>query len=326
MKAVVLTEYGGPEVLRFADIADPQPGPEEVLVQVHSTALNRADLLQRMGLYRGPASRYEIPGLEYAGEVVSCGELVTSRSVGDRVMGILGGGCYAEFVVAHERTTSLIPDSITMSDAAAIPEAFLTAFDALVLQGGLERNDWALVHAGASGVGTAAIQVCGVVGARVAVTASAPKLAACNELGAAVCIDYTSQDFAAVLQAEVPEGLAVVLDVVGGDALSKNLTVLAEGGRILQVGFMAGMTTQISLGQLLTKRAHLIGTTLRLRPIEEKISLARSFNKTLLPLFETGQLRPVIDSRFPFSELGDAHEYLASNQSVGKVVIEILPA
>ena len=193
MRAVVLESYGGPEVLTLRDVPDPVPGAEEVLVDVAATAVNRADLLQRMGLYPGPPMAHEIPGLEFAGTVASVGERVTAVSVGDPVMGIVGGGAYAERLAVHERQLLSVPDAVGLPDAGAVPEVFITAYDALVLQGGLTAGGWALVHAGASGVGTAAIQLVHAVGARVVVTCSAAKVAACRELGADVVVDYGSR-------------------------------------------------------------------------------------------------------------------------------------
>ena len=290
MRAVVLHSYGGPEVLTLEEVPDPQIGPEEVLVDVRATALNRADLLQRMGLYPSPAwEAAEIPGLELAGVVAATGQRVTMWQPGDPVMGIVSGGAYAERVAVHERQLMAVPTSVPLADAAAIPEVFLTAWDALVVQGGLTSGRWALVHAGASGVGTAAIQIAKAIGARIAVTTSTAKVAACLDLGADAAIDYTTTDFVEEVRAVTGgQGPDVVLDVVGGDYLDRNLQAVAVKGRIVQVGLMAGGATSVNIGALLPKRVSLIGTVLRARPIEEKIALTRRFAAEVLPLFDSG--------------------------------------
>ncbi|MFM9132691.1 MAG: NAD(P)H-quinone oxidoreductase, partial [Actinomycetota bacterium] len=273
MRAVVLREHGGPEVLVIRESPDPVPGPEEVLVRVRATALNRADLLQRMGMYPNPfPADDEIPGLEFAGEVVACGPRVSMWGPGDRVMGIVSGGAYAEKLVIHERQAMDVPAGMTWTDAAAIPEVFITAWDALVVQGGLTSGRWAMVHAGASGVGTAAIQICRAIGARVIVTCSAGKVQACRDLGADVVVDYGSQDFVAeAMSATGGAGVDVVLDVIGGEYVEKNIATLATKGRVIQVGVMAGKLLPFNVGLLLGKRATITGTVLRARPTEEKI-------------------------------------------------------
>ena len=299
MRAVVLREHGGPEVLQLEDVPDPAPGPEEVLVAVRATALNRADVLQRMGLYPGPKAALEIPGLELAGTVVELGERCSHLAVGDQVMGIVGGGAYAERVVVHERQLMPVPEAVGVEDAAAIPEVFLTAWDALVVQGGLTSGRRALVHAGGSGVGTAAIQIAKAIGAFVAVTCSAGKVAACRALGADWVFERSPSDWRSEALGAVPGGFDVVLDVIGGEELDRNLDVVALQGRILQVGLMGGGVTPMNLGKLLAKRAGIIGTTLRVRPLEQKIALSQRFTREVVPLFETGAVRPVIDTRFP---------------------------
>lgn len=324
MRAVVLEQYGGPEVLTIREIPEPVAGPEEVVVQIRSTALNRADVLQRMGLYRGPAAPFEIPGLEFAGTVIAIGERVTDRAVGDPVMGIVGGGGYADQLAVHERQTLPVPSSVTVADAGAIPEVWITAFDALVLQGGLTSGRTALIHAGASGVGTAGIQIAKAIGAQVIVTASGGKVAACKALGADLAVDYTSQDYvAAVLEFTGGRGADVVLDVIGGDYADRNIASVAHQGAIVQVGTMGSGRAEINLLGLMQKRARLVGTVLRARPIEEKIAVTRRFAAELLPLFDRGLCRPVIDSRYPLTEIADAHRAMEANANVGKIVIDL---
>ncbi len=327
MKAVVLRAYGGPEVLTFENVPDPEPGPDEVLVAVRATALNRADLLQRMGAYPDPRRGLdlEIPGLEFAGTVRAVGRRVTRWKIGDQVMAIDAGGAYAELVCTHERQLMPVPTSVGLADAAAIPEVFLTAWDALVLQGGLTSGRWALVHAGASGVGTAAIQIAKAIGARIAVTCSAGKADACRALGADLVIERSPHDWASELVAAVPNGVDVVLDVIGGDEVERNLRVVATKGSIVQVGLMGGASTQVNVGVILAKRIHWIGTTLRARPLEEKAAVTQRFIAEMLPLFDDGRLRPIIDSRFAFADIGRAHDHMAGNANTGKILIDIGP-
>jgi len=325
VRAVVLGSYGGPEVLSLEDVDDPVPGPDEVLVAVAATALNRADLLQRVGLYPDPRrTKPEIPGLEFSGSVAAVGARVTMWRPGDRVMGIEAGGGYAERIVTHERQLLAVPAAVALADAAAIPDVFLTAWDALVVQGGLTSGRVALVHAGASGVGTAAIQVAAALRARVFVTCSAGKREACEALGADEAIDYRSEDFPTVVKDLTGgAGVDVVLDVVGGDHLAANVDALRPGGRIVQVGVMAGLVATFPLGALLPKRASIIGTVLRGRPLEEKIALTQRFEREVLPLLADGTMRPVIDSRYPLDDIAAAHERMASNANVGKIVLDV---
>ena len=325
MRAVVLRAHGGPEVLTFEDVASPECGEQDIVVTVAATALNRADLLQRMGFYPNPfPSGPEIPGLEFAGTVAAIGDKVTAWSVGEAVMGITSGGAYAEQLVIHERQAMAVPSGMALHDAAGIPEVFITAWDALVVQGGLTSGRWAMVHAGASGVGTAAIQICKAIGARIVVTCSGGKVAACRALGADVVVDYGTQDFVAeVATATGGVGVDVILDVIGGDYVERNVASLAIKGHIIQVGVMAGKPVPFNVGLLLGKRASITGTVLRARPLEEKIAISQLFAAEMLPLFSTGQLKPVIDSTYAFADIAKAHEYMASNANVGKIVITV---
>jgi len=324
MRAVVLRSHGGPEVLTIEDVPDPVAGPGEIVVAVAHTALNRADILQRLGMYPDPRQRdLEVPGMEYAGTVHSIGDDVTEWSLGDRVMGIEAGGCYAERVVTHARQAMPIPTSVNTADAAAIPEVFLTAWDALVVQGGLTSGRWALVHAGASGVGTAAIQIAKAIGARVAVTCSPGKADACRELGADLVLERSPADWLAELQAAVPAGVDVILDVIGGDEVDRNLRATRLDGTVVQVGLMGGGTTEVNVGLLLQKRITWIGTTLRSRPLERKIGLSQRLIDEVLPLFDAGVLRPIVDSRFSLDDIADGHRRMESNANVGKILIDV---
>jgi putative PIG3 family NAD(P)H quinone oxidoreductase len=324
MRAVVVTEYGGPEVLTVTEVPDPTPGPDEVLVRVAHTAVNRADTLQRQGGYPDPHRReHEILGLEFAGTVEAVGSRVGVWQVGDRVMGIEAGACYAELVVTHERQALPVPGGIDLADAAAIPEVFLTAWDALVVQGGLTSGRWALVHAGASGVGSAAIQIAKAIGSRIAVTCSSGKMDACRELGADVVLARSPADWAAELKDAVPGGVDVVLDVVGGEEVNRNLASVRTQGTIVQVGLMGGGRTEVNLGLLLVKRVHWIGTTLRARPLEQKVALSQRFGAEVLPLFDAGVLRPVIDTRFALDDIADAHRHMEADANIGKILVDV---
>lgn len=320
MRAYVVDQPGGPDSLVPRDIDDPVPGPDEVLVDVRATALNRADILQRMGHYPGPAEARSIPGLEFSGTVAATGERVTRWKVGDAVMGIVGGGAYAERLVVHERQAIAVPSTVSVADAAAICEVFITAWDALVLQGGLTSGRRALIHAGASGVGTAGIQIARAIGAQVAVTASAGKLEACRALGAHA-IERSPSDWLAEVKAWAPDGVDVVLDVVG--ELDRNIAAIRVGGTVVQVGTMGGGKVEFALGMMLPKRATLVGTVLRARPLEEKIAVSMRFAAEVAPLFESGALRPIIDSRFSFDQMAEAHRHMEANANVGKIVIDI---
>ena len=324
MRAVTIPSYGGPEVLTVAEVDDPVPGPDEILVEVHHSALNRADTLQRQGGYPDPRRRaVEIPGLEYAGLVRDVGERVTAWAPGDRVMGIESGACYAELVATHERQALRVPEGVDLADAAAIPEVFLTAWDALVVQGGLTSGRWALVHAGASGVGTAAIQVARAIGARIAVTCSAGKADACRDLGADLVLERSPADWLSALRGAVTGGVDVVLDVVGGEEVDRNLQAVRTKGTIVQVGLMGGAQVPVNVGLLLVKRVTWIGTTLRARPVEEKLAVCQRFAAEVLPLFDRGALRPVIDSRFTLDAVADAHRHMEADANVGKILLDV---
>ncbi len=325
MRAAVVTEPGGPEVFEIREIEDPRPGPEEALVAVRATALNRADLMQRRGGYAAPTGALDdVPGLEMAGEVVAVGERVTQWAAGDRVMALLGGGGYGSRVVAHERMLMAIPLGLDFEQAASIPEVFLTAFDAMVLQCGLQSGESVLIHAVGSGVGTAAVQIAAVAGCRTFGTAgSGEKLRRASELGLDAGINYREQDFADVVAQETDGyGVDVILDVVGAPYWDRNLASLATKGRMVIVGTMGGgRVEQMNIGALMGKRLRVHGTVLRSRPLEEKAELTQQFARRLLPLFEGGRLTPVVDRVFALEEVAEAHRYMESNANFGKIVL-----
>jgi len=323
MKAVVVTEFGGPEVLEVRDVAKPEPGPEEILVRVRSSGLNRADLLQRMGRYPAPqGSPQDIPGLEYAGTVEAVGSSVSLWNPGDRVMGILGGGGYAEFVIVHERTAVRVPAGIQNEEAGAIPEVFMTAFDALVRQMALSEGETVLIHAVGSGVGTAAVQLTESAGVRtIGTSRTRGKVERALGLGLDVGVlgDESWPD--RVLEASGGKGVDLILDLVGGSYLGGNLKVLAQGGRQIVVGVPSGAKAEIDLRLLMGKRALIKGTVLRARPLEEKMALAREFEDRVCPLFAARRTVPVIDRTFKPEEAPLAHRFLQENRNFGKVLL-----
>lgn len=327
MRAIVIEKPGGPEVLRWKEVDDPVPGKGEALVRVRATAINRADLLQRRGLYPAPPDAPpDIPGLELAGEVVALGPGHHEVAVGDRVMALAGGGAYAELVAVPSRTLLPIPAGITFVEAAAIPEAFITAFDGLVVQGALRGGDDVLVSAVGSGVGTAAVQIVRALGGRAIGTArTAAKLErARSELELDVGIATTDGAFAAaVVEKTGGRGVDLVLELVGGAYVGEDLMAVAPLGRIVLVGLMAGARADVDLGLVLRKRITLRGTVLRSRPLEEKIAVSRAFGQQMLPLFARGALRPIVGGVMAVTDAAEAHASAERNETFGKLVLTV---
>jgi NADPH:quinone reductase len=326
MRAIVIARPGGPEVLELREVPDPVPSRGEVRVRVRATAVNRADLLQRAGFYPAPPGwPADIPGMEFAGDVDGLGEGVTDWKEGDRVFGLAGGGSYAERLVIPSRALARVPGALTWTDAAAIPEAFITAYDAMVTLAGLGSGERVLIHAVGSGVGTAASQIARAVGARSIGTARThAKLERSSALGLDEGIVATGGRFAEeVLRRTGGEGVDVVLDLVGGEYLGENVACAAPRGRIVVVGLLAGTLAQLDLGTLLRKRLTVVGTMLRSRPLEEKILAMQLFARHVAPLFERGALRAVVDRTLPLEKAGEAHVYVASNDGFGKVVLSV---
>jgi NADPH:quinone reductase len=330
MQAVVIPRFGGPEVLELGDVPRPEPEPEQVLVRVHATALNRADLLQREGRYAAPrGAAQEIPGMEFAGEVVAVGRRATLWQVGARVFGIVAAGAHAEYVVAHERAVAEVPAVLGWAEAAAVPEAFITSHDALVSQAGLRSGERVLVHAVGSGVGLAAIQLIRALGATPYGTARGEwKLERAREYGLEA--GFAPPLDLAGLGERVAEwtggrGMDVVLDLVGGPYVEASAHALALKGRLMLVGSVGGADVRLPLGRVMTQRVTIRGTVLRARPIEERILVTRAFAAEVVPLIARGVLRPVVDSRFALADIVSAHRRLGSNETFGKVVLEVAP-
>lgn len=326
MKAVLVSEPGGPEKLRLVDVPDPSPGPGEIAIEIHAAALNRADLLQRRGLYPPPPGTTNILGLECAGIVSALGP-GTSDSVrlGERVMVLLAGGGYAERVVVPEALAMKVPDSLDFARAAAVPEAFLTAREALFAVGGLKPTESVLIHAAAGGVGSAAVQLAHSAGARVFATAGgANKCEWVRALGADVVIDHKSQDFAERIQTETAgQGVDVILDFIGAAYAERHAACLAPGGRQVLLGVLGGAQASVNFGRLLQKRQSLLGLVMRSRSVQEKIELTRAFVRTTLPLFVDGRLKPLVDRVFPLADVAQAHARMESNENLGKIVLSV---
>ena len=324
MKAAIITQPGGPEVLAIQEVEAPEPVGEQVRVRVRASGLNRAELLQRAGSYPAPAgSPANIPGIEFAGEVDAVGPLVRSWQPGQRVMGLVGGGAQAEYVLTHEGLLVAIPENLDFAQAAAIPEAFMTAHDALFTQANLCMGERVLIHAAGSGVGTAAIQLAKATGATVFGTARTPaKLELARELG--LDANLSPQNFAAELRDLTGgQGVHVVLDFVGAAYLEQNIAALGMWGRMVILATLGGAQGNLNIGQLMGKRISLKGVTLRTRTLEEKMTVTRAFATSVLPLLASGKVKPIIERTYPLAEIAAAHVAMSENQNFGKFVLVI---
>ena len=324
MRAVFINEFGGTENLAVREIpVPPSPEKREVRVRVRAAGLNRADILQRMGRYPAPKGYPErVPGLEFSGEIESLGVAVDGYSVGDRVMGIIPGGAQVDLLNIDASLLSRIPDRLTFEEAAAIPEAFTTAFDAVILQAHLQKGESLLIHAVASGVGLAAVQIARKIGAHIYGTSrSEEKLARADEFGLAGSIVVDSSGSFAGRLKPVVEGIDVILDLVGAKYLMDDIDILNEKGRLMLVGLTGGTRAELDLSVVLRKRLSIIGTVLRSRSFSEREVLTASFNREILPLFEKNELRPVLDRVYPVEEVREAHTRIENNENFGKVVL-----
>jgi putative PIG3 family NAD(P)H quinone oxidoreductase len=324
MKAVVFDQHGGPEVLRLEEVPAPVPGPREVLLDVRATALNRADLLQRRGLYPPPPGASEILGLECSGVVAGLGEGASRFALGARVMALLAGGGYAEQVVVHEDVLLPAPERLSFEQAAAVPEAFLTASEALLVEAELQPGQRLLVTAAGSGVGSAAVQIGKARGAFVIGSASAGKLAAVRALGADAVLERDQADFVDALRSLTEgRGVDAIVDFVGASALARHQACLAQRGRLVVVGLLGGATAALELGRLLMNRQRICGLVMRTRSLAEKIELSARFERELWPALDVGTLSPHVDQVLPLAEVAAAHVRMEQNLNVGKIVLRV---
>jgi NADPH2:quinone reductase len=322
MTAIAITEPGGPDVLRPVDRAVPQPGRGEVLVRVEAAGVNRPDILQRLGKYAVPPGASDLPGLEIAGSVVAVGPDAARWREGDSVCALVAGGGYAEYCVAPEPQCLPVPHGLRPRDAAAIPETFFTVWTNLFQRARLVEGEFVLIHGGTSGIGTTAIQLARTFGATVLATAgSDEKCAACERLGARA-INYRTDDFVRVCrEATSDRGVDVVLDIVGGDYLQRNIECLGMHGRLIQIGLLGSARAEINLSPLMQRRLTITGSTLRPRSVEEKGAIARELEAKVWPLIATRQVGPIVDRTLPLTEAAEAHRLLEAGSIIGKIVL-----
>lgn len=321
MKAIKVGEGGA---LSWSDVDTPEPAANEVQIKIHASAINRADLLQRQGMYPPPPGASDVMGLECAGEVLAIGADVTTHAVGDRVCALLSGGGYAEVVTADHGSVLPIPSNLSYNEAAALPEVFATAWLNLFIEAGLQPGESVILHAGASGVGTAGIQLCKSFGNPCFVTVgNQDKLDACLELGASGGSNRHEGSFVEKAQTFAPNGVGVILDPVGGSYLADNMTLLGLGGRLVLIGLMGGAQTDINLGLMMVKRLRVIGSTLRARPLHEKAHVMKELQDLVWPKIESGEIKPIVEKVFPIEETADAHDLVASDKTIGKVILSV---
>lgn len=325
MTVIAIKDKGGPEVLVQEIRPLTAPAKGQVLIKVEAAGVNRPDVLQRKGLYPAPKGHNDLPGLEVAGTIAAVGEGATRFAEGDRVMALVNGGGYAEYCLAEEPTVLPMPASLSMVEAAAIPETFFTVWHNVFERGALKAGEWVLIHGGTSGIGVTAIQLAAARGAKVITTAgSAEKCTACVALGAHRAIDYTREDFAEVVKAATEgRGVDVILDMVGGDYVDRNIRSLADDGRLVNIGYQQGSKVTVDMMRVMLKRLTLTGSTLRIRPTAVKGAIARAVAENALPLIAEGRVRVVIDSTFPLSEAGKAHARMEESQHIGKIVLTV---
>ncbi len=325
MTVIAIRAPGGPEMLVPEQRPLPQSADGEVLVKVAAAGVNRPDVMQRQGLYPPPPGATDIPGLEIAGKVVALGPGVTRWKLGDQVMALVVGGGYAEYCPAHESHCLPVPAGLTLIEAAAIPETFFTVWHNAFERGGLKRGETLLVHGGSSGIGTAAIQLARELGARVITTAgSAEKLKACRRLGAAVAVNYKTEDFVAATKAATDgKGADVILDMVGGDYIERNYEAAAVEGRVVQIAFQGDPKATVDFRRIMLKRLTHTGSTLRARALADKAAIARAVEQNVLPLIAAGKVKPLIDSTFPLAQAAAAHARMEASAHIGKIVLVV---
>ncbi|MDC0003440.1 NAD(P)H-quinone oxidoreductase [Porticoccaceae bacterium] len=320
--SIEITQPGGPEVLQSTSRDMPVPTDSQVLIKVAAAGVNRPDVFQRMGFYPPPPGVTDIPGLEASGTVVAIGSGVQRWKVGDQVCALLSGGGYAEYAVAEESICLPIPEGLSLTDAAALPETCFTVWHNLFERAELQAGEWLLVHGGSSGIGTTAIQMASAMGIKVIATAgSDEKCAACEKLGAVKAINYRQQDFVQACQEITGTGVNVILDMVGGDYVQQNFAACAPKARIVNIAFLRGSKVEVDLLPLMLKQLVLTGSTLRAQPIENKARIAAGVESQVWPLIAQGKFKPVINSRFPLAQASEAHTLMESNQHIGKLLL-----
>jgi len=325
MRFINISEHGGPEVMEIKEGETPDPGKGEVLIRVHAAGVNRPDVMQRQGLYAPPPGASPILGLEVSGEVVATGNDVSAWSVADRVCALTNGGGYAEYVAVPAGQCLPVPAGLPVEEAAALPETFFTVWANVFDRAGLKPGESFLVHGGSSGIGTAAIQMAKSLGSKVFTTAgSAEKCAACQSLGADVAVNYTEQDYVKVLkEATDGQGVDVILDMVGGDYVARNLELAAVDGRIASISFLRGSQVEIDMMQILRKRLTVTGSTLRPRSAEAKAGIAEKLRAQIWPLIESGEIKPLIAARFPLADVVESHKLMESSKHIGKIILMV---
>lgn len=325
MRAITIAGKGGPDVLQLSDLPLPVPGPGEILIKVAAAGINRPDVMQRKGLYPAPKGHSPLPGLEVSGTVAALGPGTQRFKIGDEILALVNGGGYAEYAVATESAAMAKPASLSFVEAAAIPETFYTVWHNVFERGGLKAGERFLVHGGAGGIGVTAIQLAKAFGAHVTATVgSDEKCAICQALGADRVINYKSEDFAEVVKADTGgRGVDVVLDIIGGDYIEKNIKSLAEDGRLVNIAYQKGSSATIDFMRVMLKRLTITGSTLRIRSEDVKSSIARAVEERVLPLVVSGQIKVPIDSTFPLDRAADAHVRIDSSEHVGKIVLTI---
>ena len=325
MTCIEITAPGAPEVLKPATRPTPKPGPGEILIKVAAAGVNRPDVLQRYGKYPPPPGASDLPGLEVAGRVAALGAGVTGFKVGDKVCALISGGGYAEYCLAPAPQCLPVPDRLSMVEAAAVPETFFTVWTNVFERGRLKAGETFLVHGGASGIGTTAIQLAKVLGARVLATAGTPeKCAACQALGAERAINYKTEDFVAVAKDLTGgKGVDLTLDMVGGDYVGKNVEIARVEGRIVQIAFLRSPKTEVNLQPLMIKRLTLTGSTLRARSVAEKGAVAAAVREHVWPLLESGKVKPIIHATFPLADAAGAHRLMEADTHIGKIVLTV---
>ena len=322
MRAVEITKPGGPDVLQLTQRPVPEPSHGQIVIKVAWAGVNRPDALQRAGAYAPPPGASDLPGLEAAGEVVAVGDGVSQWSVGDQVCGLLPGGGYAEYVATPAAHCLPVPQGLSLKEAACLPETYFTVFSNVFTRGGLKAGERFLIHGGSSGIGTTAIQLAHVFGARVFATAgSDEKCQACVDLGAERAINYREEDFVDAIRAE--GGADLILDMVGGDYIPRNLKALADDGRLVQIAFLQGPKVEVNFAQLMTRRLTMTGSTLRPQSDLAKARIAQDLREAVWPLLDAGRIKPIMDSEFPLDQAAAAHARMESSGHIGKIVLEV---